>query len=212
MQGCALCINIKTNDDAQIPCPLVLKNRLGISSHKSPCASVNANDVLRYWGQPDSIVRIGQNKERWEFNKSTYKWNGVLFFIIVPIPFLFPVGKDKVSLTIENDFVTEAIDHGTKNLTIGYYYVPGHGNLLGYEVNPNQVTNYTDNAIAKSKLLISTTPKNSEIKIKDIDIPFIQGMLVDSGKYLIEVFAPGFWPRQFEINCSRGRQKISISI
>lgn len=213
LQACAMCINIKVNDNAKASCPLILKERLGLSRYKSPCSSVDSKDVLKYWGQPDSIERTGSDKECWIYYKSTYRWYGILFFIIVPIPILFPVGKDKVSLIIENGYVTEAVDHGTRSLTVGYYFVPGHGTLLGYESNPNIISEYYDNAIAKSKVFISTTPTNSEVRLKDSDISFKQGMLIDSGKHSIEISAPGYWPRMFEINLMPWEtKKIKINL
>jgi hypothetical protein len=61
-----------------------------------------------YWGHPNSITRIvGSPDEIWTY-KSRLIWEGVIPFVIIPIPLVLPVRKEKVCFTLHDGRVINA--------------------------------------------------------------------------------------------------------
>lgn len=59
------------------------------------------SDLLQAWGKPDS-VEVQGNEERWIYH-DTLRWNGLMFFVVIPVPLMVPVGHDYVAITFRGD-------------------------------------------------------------------------------------------------------------
>jgi hypothetical protein len=57
-----------------------------------------ADQVRRDWGPATEIESRGDGVERWSYY-GAMRWNGVLVFaVVLPIPLLVPVGRERVSI------------------------------------------------------------------------------------------------------------------
>jgi hypothetical protein len=70
-----------------------------------------------YWGDPEHISRIPANSnEIWTY-KSGLVWEGVVPFVIIPIPLILPVTREKVRFSLHDGRVVSA--SVTESCTVG---------------------------------------------------------------------------------------------
>ena len=113
LQGCVGAIVLKTRTeaisdpvipfDSEIPQP--------VSRQKSPEATntvVYTSELLRkYWNSPDLVTKSAGSEQIWTY-KTRLVWKGVIPFVIVPIPLILPVAREKVCLTLHDGHVVSA--------------------------------------------------------------------------------------------------------
>lgn len=65
--------------------------------------------VKQHWGQPSHIKQVTRptEGELWTYNFD-HKWCGVIPYIVIPIPLLLPVGRDRVVFHIQAGRVASA--------------------------------------------------------------------------------------------------------
>jgi hypothetical protein len=89
--------------------------------YKSNCTS----EWLRtYWGDPEHISHISANSDEIWTYKSGLVWEGVVPFVIIPIPLVLPVAKEKVCFSLHDGHVVSV--SVTKSCTVGgtYGFIP----------------------------------------------------------------------------------------
>jgi hypothetical protein len=81
------------------------------------------NQVLAAWGKPDRIEMSSQGNERWIYENGI-RWNGVVLFLLIPVPLLIPVGSDYMVVEYAGDSVVavETINNAVKSYAgCGFY-------------------------------------------------------------------------------------------
>lgn len=134
LQGCVGAVVLKTRTevisdpvipfDSEIPQPTSKTN-----SPEATNVIVYTSDLLRkYWNGPDVITRGAGSEEIWTY-KSGLIWKGAIPFVIVPIPLILPLEKEKVCLTLRDGRVVSAriIKSHTAGGTYGIYSSPESG-------------------------------------------------------------------------------------
>jgi hypothetical protein len=96
------------------------------------CRSNCTSEWLRnYWGDPDRISHIsGGSGEQWTY-KFGLVWEGVVPFVIIPIPLVLPVAKEKVCFTLYDGRVVTATRSRTVGGTYGFIPKPEGGGSFG---------------------------------------------------------------------------------
>src|SRR6266540_3694179 len=61
------------------------------------------SDVLARWGEPAKRL-VTESSERWFYHREL-GWSGIIPFVVIPIPLLFPVYRDTV-LVFHGDMLT----------------------------------------------------------------------------------------------------------
>src|ERR1700733_12218895 len=87
-----------------------------------------------YWGSPNSVTRIsGGSDEIWTYKSSRWIWEGVIPFVIIPIPLVLPVAKEKVCFTLHDGRVVSAgtTESCTVGGTVGFVPNPEGGGSFG---------------------------------------------------------------------------------
>jgi hypothetical protein len=80
--------------------------------------------LQKSWGTPDSIRHAtGTSDEVWTY-KSGPIWEGVVPFVIVPVPLILPVAKEKVRFSLHDGYVVSAAV--TESWAVGgtYGFIP----------------------------------------------------------------------------------------
>lgn len=106
---------------SEIPEPTSRKDLPGTTN-----SIVYTPDLLReYWENPDLVSHGRGSEEIWTY-KSRLIWKGVIPFVIIPIPLILPVAKEKVCLTLRDGHVVSAstITSRTAGGTFGLYQSP----------------------------------------------------------------------------------------
>ena len=62
--------------------------------------------VEEKWGKP-STVEVDDNKSTLLYSRGS-QWVGVMPFLIIPIPLVFPVGTESITIECENDIAIKA--------------------------------------------------------------------------------------------------------
>ena len=83
--------------------------------------------LQKYWGHPDRISHSSTNSDEIWTYKTDLIWEGVVPFVIIPIPLILPVTHDKVCLRLHDGRVVNATV--TKRSAVGGTY--------GFIPNPN---------------------------------------------------------------------------
>jgi len=109
LSGCVgLGAGVLGNDEQNIRNPSIQLAKGVVSTTKGSAPWISAEDLLRYWGPPDSIERASQGREQWQYNFGR-RWNGLgLLVAFVPLPLMIPVGHEYIRFTIENGLVVKA--------------------------------------------------------------------------------------------------------
>ena len=79
------------------------------------------------WGEPTSLRRTGPSgtNEIWTY-KDDLNWNGVMLFVIIPIPLELPLGREWTELEIQEGRVIRWTRRSTRTA----------GGIVGYTVGP----------------------------------------------------------------------------
>lgn len=89
------------------------------------CTSQCTSEWLqRYWGNPSHINHAsGASEEIWIYKFDT-AWEGMVPFVIIPIPLMLPVAKEKVCFSLHDGHVVGA--NVTKSIVVGgtYGFIP----------------------------------------------------------------------------------------
>ena len=116
LQGCVGVAVLKTHrkviNDPEISLHSNAPGPDDVSERSSPAgtnAIIYTTEWLQtHWGHPNSVTRIsGGPDEIWTY-KSGLIHNGVIPFVIIPIPLILPVTKEKVCFTLHNGCVVSA--------------------------------------------------------------------------------------------------------
>jgi hypothetical protein len=84
--------------------------------------------LRKYWDKPDLVTHGAGSEEIWTY-KSGLIWKGVIPFVIIPIPLILPLEKEKVCLTLRNGHVVGASTTRSHvaGATYGIYLSPESG-------------------------------------------------------------------------------------
>lgn len=76
------------------------------------------------WGAPDHISHDKANQDEVWMYKGDFAWVGVVPFVIVPIPLMLPLTREKVRFSVHDGHVVSA--RVTKSVTVGgtYGFIP----------------------------------------------------------------------------------------
>jgi len=113
LQGCVGGVILKTRTEvindplipfySEIPQPMSRTN-----SPEATNIVVYTPDMLRkYWVTPDLVSQGAGSEEIWTY-KSRLVWKGVIPFVIIPIPLILPLEREKVCLTLRDGHVVSA--------------------------------------------------------------------------------------------------------
>lgn len=85
--------------------------------------------LRKYWENPDLVSQGAGSDETWTY-KSRLIWKGVMPFVIVPIPLILPVAREKVCLILRDGHVVSA-STTTSHIAGGTYglYQSSDGNM-----------------------------------------------------------------------------------
>ena len=128
IQGCVGVGVMKTQTNViQSPGISLLSNTPGVDdvvkrdSLWATNSGVNTIEELKmYWGKPNKVTQIsGGSDEIWTYKFKSI-WEGVIPFVIIPIPLVLPVGTEKVCLTLRDGHIVSA--SGTKSCMAGGTY------------------------------------------------------------------------------------------
>ncbi len=106
VSGCmGLGVGLLGNDEETVKNPHIHEKGI-LTEGSTPW--VNAEDLHRYWGSPDSLEHTSQAAELWQYNFGL-RWNGVgLLVAFIPLPLMIPVGHEYIEFGIENGLVVKA--------------------------------------------------------------------------------------------------------
>ena len=77
--------------------------------------------LQKHWGSPNSVSHGSRDSEEtWTYKCSGRVWEGVMPFVIAPIPLALPIGKEKICFTLRDGHVTSATE--TKYCWVGGIY------------------------------------------------------------------------------------------
>lgn len=109
LSGCVgLGVGFLGNDQHDLKNPRIRLSKTDVSSVEGSAPWITSEDLRRYWGPPDSVERIPQGNEQWQYNFGR-RWNGIgLLVAFVPLPLMIPVGHEYILFTIENGQVVKA--------------------------------------------------------------------------------------------------------
>jgi hypothetical protein len=138
LPGCVGGVALKTRTEvindpvipfySEIPQPTSSTN-----SPQTTNAIVYTPDLLRkYWNRPDLVTHGAGAEEIWTY-KTRLIWKGVIPFVIVPIPLILPVEREKVCLTLRDGHVVSAstTKSHVAGATYGMYMSPEGGGKWG---------------------------------------------------------------------------------
>lgn len=99
---------------ATFDCSAALKNEAPSAAEKP----LFKKQIKEAWGQPDEIDIVGTT-ERWFYRKDRL-WSGVWgVLVVIPIPFVFPTGREQMQIDFANDQV--------KSVNVQYQHGIGRG-------------------------------------------------------------------------------------
>lgn len=109
LSGCVgLGVGVLGDNERNIANPHIQLEKGMVRSTQGAAPWITSDDLLRYWGQPDSIERTVQGVEEWQYNFGR-RWNGVgLLVAFIPLPLLVPVGHEYILFTIDKGQVVRA--------------------------------------------------------------------------------------------------------
>lgn len=131
MTGCAGIGGMLSISHTQsIDNPSISKDYGRISSDKHCDGSkpINAYTLKIFWGLPDSINILGDNKAEWVYKASRYNlessskaWRGLFLLIgIVPVPLALPIGAEEIRILLEDGVVKNAYSEESQDLILGF--------------------------------------------------------------------------------------------
>ena len=89
---------------------------LGALSSYHRGVPATAEHALRAFGEPDEIIQLGPERERWRY-RTGLRFHGVaLLLIVVPVPLLVPTGVHHAYVELERSTVVQV--HGSQNAVV----------------------------------------------------------------------------------------------
>jgi hypothetical protein len=151
LQGCVGAVVLKTRTEvindpvipfaSEIPQPTSRTN-----SPEATNAIMYTSEMLRkYWEKPNLVTHGTGSEEIWTY-KSGLIWKGVVPFVIIPIPLILPLEKEKVCLTLRDGYVVSASTTRSHvaGATYGIFLSPesgaGWGGMSWNDTNSTQST------------------------------------------------------------------------
>ena len=113
--GCAGVVAIlRGSSDFRVEQPTLPSHEALSSYHRGVAAT--AEHVLRAFGEPDEIVELDPDRERWRY-RTGLRFHGVsLLLIVVPLPLLVPTGVHNAYVELERGTVVRV--HGSQNADV----------------------------------------------------------------------------------------------
>ena len=110
--GCAGVVAVvRGSSDYRVEQPTLLS--LGALSSYHRGVPATAEQALRTFGEPDEIIELGPERERWRY-RTGLRFHGVaLLLIVVPVPLLVPTGVHHAYVELEQSTVVQV--HGSQN-------------------------------------------------------------------------------------------------
>lgn len=109
LSGCVgLGVGVLGDNERNISNPHIRIEKGIVGRTEGAAPWITGDDLLRYWGPPDSIERTAQGDAQWQYNFGR-RWNGVgLLVAFIPLPLLMPVGHEYILFTINQGLVVKA--------------------------------------------------------------------------------------------------------
>ncbi len=113
--GCAGVVAVvRGSSDFRVEQPTLPSHGALSSYHRGVPATVE--HVLRAFGEPDEIVELDPDRERWRY-RTGLRFHGVsLLLIVVPLPLLVPTGVQNAYVELERGTVVRV--HGSQNADV----------------------------------------------------------------------------------------------
>ncbi|MBB5210895.1 hypothetical protein [Microbulbifer hydrolyticus] len=79
-------------------------------------------------GAPDEIIQVSESSEKWVYQSGTH-FEGVVLWLVVPIPFVFPSGLHSEEYLFKGEqlLTISKRDHSSEGLVYGCYPSGVHG-------------------------------------------------------------------------------------
>lgn len=90
---------------------------IGKYEHRTS-TSCTASFLLSKWGEPDEQSTSGEAVAKWTYYDGM-KWVGASPVVILPLPLFVPIGRERISFSIEGNDVIPVI-HETTNRAVAY--------------------------------------------------------------------------------------------
>lgn len=117
LQGCVGFVIAKEHTEVTSNPVIALHRTSLFPAHAQKSNPVYTAEWLQqHWGRPDRITRIGSGSTAVADEVWTYRfgpiWKGVIPALIVPIPLVLPLGREKVSFTLHDGHVVSVSSTG----------------------------------------------------------------------------------------------------
>ena len=73
-----------------------------LASSKAP---IKCSEIIARWGEPDH-KSVDGNEAIFVYKEEGFAWTGIMPFIVIPIPLIFPVESNSTTLICKDDAVT----------------------------------------------------------------------------------------------------------
>jgi hypothetical protein len=117
LQGCVGFVIAKEHTEVTNNPVIALHRTSLFPAHSQNSNPVYTSDWLqKHWGRPDRIYQVGSGPGAGVDEVWTYRfgpiWKGVIPALIVPIPLVLPVAREKVSFTLHDGHVASVSSTG----------------------------------------------------------------------------------------------------
>ena len=115
LSGCAGVVAVvRGSSEFQLEQPVLVSHNTLSSHHRGPPLTVER--LLTGFGEPDEIIALGTDRERWRY-RTDVRFHGVgLLLIVIPIPLLVPTGIHDTYVEIERGTVVRVRGSQNSNL------------------------------------------------------------------------------------------------
>ena len=113
--GCAGVVAVvRGSTDFRVERPTLPSHQALSTYHRGLPAT--AERALRAFGEPDEIIDLGRDRERWRYRIGLRLHGVSLLLIVVPLPLLVPTGVHQAYVELENGIVVQV--HGSQNADV----------------------------------------------------------------------------------------------
>ena len=113
--GCAGVVAVvRGSTDFRVEQPTLPSHQVLSTYHRGLPAT--AERALRAFGEPDEIIDLGRDRERWRYRIGLRLHGVSLLLIVVPLPLLVPTGVHQAYVELEKGIVVQV--HGSQNADV----------------------------------------------------------------------------------------------